>query len=143
MRLQLEYLRSQKNFKLTWARLFYMYGPGQAPTSLYSQLIAAVERRDLSFKMSGGEQLRDYLPVEVVARHIVDLAIRCPGAGVVNICSGRPTSVRALVEQLLAERGWSLTLELGKYPYPDYEPLAFWGSASKLQALLGDGSSAD
>ena len=141
LRQQLEFLRSTHSFELTWARLFYMYGSGQPATSLYPQLAASVARGDASFGMSRGEQLRDYLPVEAVARHIVDLATRCPGAGAVNVCSGRPISVRALVEQLLAQHGWRIELELGKYPYPAYEPLAFWGCSARLDGLLRYASS--
>lgn len=134
LRQQLEFLQKERNFALTWARLFYTYGAGQPATSLYPQLAAAVARGDTHFKMSRGEQLRDYLPVVAVARHLVDLAVSCPGAGVVNICSGEPVSVRALVEQWLVQKGWHIALDLGKYPYPDYEPLAFWGSAGKLHS---------
>ena len=141
LREQLEFRRSVSKFDLTWARLFYTYGDGQAPTSLYSQLVAAIERRDATFKMSGGEQLRDYLRVEEVARLIVDLAIRRSGAGVVNICSGRPTSVRSLVEQWVSEQRSSISLDLGQFPYPDYEPMAFWGSVGKLEALLDKAAS--
>lgn len=137
LRRQLEFLRANGNLQLTWARLFYMYGDGQAGTSLYPQLMFAIGRGDASFKMSAGEQLRDYLPVTDVARQIVDLAIRRPNAGIVNICSGRPTSVRSLVERFLAEHGSSMALDLGRFPYPDYEPMAFWGSRARIDELLG------
>jgi nucleoside-diphosphate-sugar epimerase len=86
--------------------------------------------------MSGGEQLRDFLPVARVAEVIVALAIEAHGSGAVNVCSGRPISVRSLVETWLVEREWNMQLELGYYPYPDYEPMAFWGSNSLLKKLL-------
>lgn len=127
LRQQLEYLRALHSFNLTWGRLFYMYGEGQHKASLYPQLKEAVSRGDKVFNMSGGEQLRDYLPVKEVAKQIVHLAIAGQEAGVVNICSGRPISVRKLVEQWLLENGWNIQLNLGHYPYPDYEPMAFWG----------------
>ena len=47
--------------------------------------------------------------------------------GAVNICSGKPISVRRLVEQWLDENNYKIELNLGHYPYPDYEPMAFWG----------------
>ncbi len=137
LRQQLEFLRSKVAFKLTWARLFYVYGEGQAATSLYPQLISAIDRGDPSFKMSGGEQLRDYLKVAQAARLIADLAIHRRDADIVNICSGNPISVRVLVENLLKERGSKMLLSLGHFPYPDYEPLAFWGSIELLQRLTG------
>ncbi len=127
LRQQLEFLRSTKPFNLTWARLFYIYGEGQPGTSLYPMLIEAVSRGDKIFNMSGGEQLRDYLPVEEVARKIVQSALAQCDIGAVNICSGKPISVRRLVEQWLYENNWEIELNLGYYPYPDYEPMAFWG----------------
>lgn len=134
---QLEFLKSLKPFNLTWGRLFYMYGDGQSASSIYSQLREAVLRGDAVFNMSGGEQLRDYLPVTEMAQKIVTLALSdCVDAGVVNVCSGKPVSVRRLVEQWLQENGWQMQLNLGHYPYPDYEPMAYWGDAAKLNAIL-------
>jgi nucleoside-diphosphate-sugar epimerase len=117
---------------------YLVWGERQAAGSLYSLLSAAVERRERTFDMSGGEQLRDYLPVGAVADYLVRLSTRGDGAGVVNICSGRPISVRRLVEGWIAENKWEISLNLGKYPYPDYEPMAFWGCAEKLKTCLNE-----
>jgi dTDP-6-deoxy-L-talose 4-dehydrogenase (NAD+) len=133
---QLQLLRIEQPFALNWARLFYMYGEGQPATSLFSQFMAAAARGEVSFGMSGGEQLRDFLPVKRVAELIVALALDAPGAGTVNVCSGRPISVRSLVEGWRREQGWEIALDLGRYPYPDYEPMDFWGSSARLQGLL-------
>lgn len=127
LRKQLEFLKAVKPFNLTWARLFYMYGENQSGTSLYPKLLEAVKRGDKVFNMSGGEQLRDYLPVKEVARQIVNLALAQHDIGPVNICSGKPISVRQQVEKWLYENNWEIDLNLGYYPYPDYEPMEFWG----------------
>jgi len=138
LRRQLECLQKQIPFEFTWCRLFYMYGDGQPAGSLFSQLKKAVERGDAVFNMSGGEQLRDYLPVKDVARYIAALAVSGKGAGLVNVCSGKPISVRGLVENWLKEHGWHIELNLGYYPYPDYEPMAFWGDSHKLDDCMGE-----
>ncbi|MDH4120885.1 MAG: NAD(P)-dependent oxidoreductase [Deltaproteobacteria bacterium] len=137
LRKQLEFLRRVKPFHLTWARLFYMHGEGQPATSLLPLLKTAVERGDPVFNMSGGEQLRDYLPVTEVAQRIVRLAMLNQHIGPVNVCSGTPISVRRLVEQWLREYHWKIELNLGHYPYPDYEPMAFWGDGKYLNEVLG------
>jgi dTDP-6-deoxy-L-talose 4-dehydrogenase (NAD+) len=137
LRKQLQYARGITPFNLTWARLFYTYGEGQPETSLLPQLKSAVEQGIPSFNMSGGEQLRDFLPVAVVARHLVSLALMRENLGLVNVCSGKPQSVRALVEQWIEANHWSIALSLGHHPYPDYEPMAFWGVREKLDATLG------
>jgi nucleoside-diphosphate-sugar epimerase len=136
LRRQLQFLQAGDRFNLTWAKLFYMYGDGQSPTALYSQLKQAVMRGDRVFNMSGGEQMRDYLPVREVARYIVALALDGSNAGVVNVCSAQPVSIRKLVECWLKKNGWEIELNLGYYPYPDYEPMAFWGDRSRLDAIL-------
>jgi len=133
---QLDFLQRERAFNLTWARLFYTFGEGQAESSLWPQLRAALARGDREFNMSGGEQLRDFLPVSVVASHLAELTLKGLDAGAINICSGRPQSVRNLVEGWVADAGKTIALNLGYYPYPDYEPMAFWGDRTKLDLSI-------
>jgi dTDP-6-deoxy-L-talose 4-dehydrogenase (NAD+) len=86
--------------------------------------------------MSTGEQIRDYLPVDEVAARLAYLARRGRNDGIVNICSGQPISVRAQVERWISDMGADIRPELGLYPLPDYEPLAFWGNPARWQALV-------
>lgn len=132
----IEALGTVHDVRFSWARLFYMYGPGQHRNSLLSQLDAALARGDCAFDMSGGEQLRDYLPVSEVAECLVSIALDPQAVGIVNCCSGKPISVRRLVEEHVASRGATIRLNLGCYPYPDYEPMAFWGDRRRLDIIL-------
>jgi dTDP-6-deoxy-L-talose 4-dehydrogenase (NAD+) len=136
LRKALEMLKAQHPFTLQWGRLFYMYGEGQNPGSLLAQLDRAIEAGDPVFNMSGGEQLRDYLPVQQVAAYLVTIAESPNFGGIVNVCSGVPISVRRLVEQRIAHRKSKIRLNLGYYSYPDYEPMAFWGDRHKLDGIL-------
>ena len=83
--------------------------------------------------MSGGEQLRDYLSVDDVAANIVSCSLQTQINGIINCCSGKPISVRSFVENYLKKRNIEMKLNLGFYPYADYEPMAFWGDRTKLQ----------
>lgn len=129
-------LREDIGFKLAWLRIFYLYGPGQAKTSLYTQLNDAIDRKDRRFPMSSGDQVRDFMPVQQAAELIVDLAEQCQDVGIVNLCSGEPVSVIALVNRWMLKRQVSIELDTSRYPYPDHEPFAFWGSRTKLDFLL-------
>ena len=108
----------------------------QFGTLRHRLLDRAIDRGDESFNMSGGEQLRDYLPVAEVAARLVTLVEHSDLSGTINICSGTPISVRRLVENRIAERNANITLNLGHYPYPDYEPMEFWGNPSKFLTHL-------
>lgn len=134
----LEELQKRKNFNLKWIRLFYMYGKGQNPNSLFSQLETALEKGDTDFNMSGGEQLRDYSPVEKVAESIIKISLQNKINGIINCCSGIPVSVRSLVEEYLNKKNKKLKLNLGHYPYPDYEAMAFWGDDKKLKKIISN-----
>jgi nucleoside-diphosphate-sugar epimerase len=138
LRKYLEMLQKEKPFTLQWARLFYMHGRGQSRLSLLAQLDTAIDNGDSIFNMSAGEQLRDYLPVEEVARRLVMLIQNPQCNGVTNICSGKPISIRRLVEQRVAERAVEIKLNLGYYQYLDYEPMASWGSESKFKRMVSN-----
>ncbi|MCB1189580.1 MAG: NAD-dependent epimerase/dehydratase family protein [Flavobacteriales bacterium] len=134
----LEELQKKNHFSLKWNRLFYMYGDGQSKSSILSQLELAVKNGDRVFNMSGGEQLRDYLHIEKISDNLVKIALQNKVTGIINNCSGKPISIRRLVEQYIQEKGYLIKLNLGYYPYPDYEPMSFWGDNLKL--LKKDGS---
>ncbi len=136
LRQHLQMLQTRFQFSLQWARLFYLHGPGQNPSSLIAQLDATIDRGESVFNMSGGQQLRDYLPVSQVATYLAMIAEQTKFNGLVNVCSGIPTSVHQLVKQHLAQRGATVHLNLGHYPYPDYEPFAFWGDNSVLNSII-------
>jgi nucleoside-diphosphate-sugar epimerase len=129
-------LSKDSDFQYNWIRLFYIYGNGQNKNSLFGQLRAAIEKRESVFNMSGGEQLRDYLTVEKAAEYIVRISLGQSYQGIVNCCSGTPISIRKLVEDYLLMKGVKMDLNLGFFPYTDYEPMAFWGDNSKLKNLL-------
>ena len=80
-----------------------MHGPGQNPKSLLAQLDAAIDRGDAVFNMSGGEQLRDYLPVSQVA---ADLAMitESPRVRRHRECLQRRTDFRATTRRTTLRR---------------------------------------
>lgn len=138
LHLFLQNLQQELPFTLQWARLFYLHGEGQNPNSLLAALDRAIDTGEPSFNMSSGEQLRDFLPIENAASYLAAILQRHDFDGVINCASGQPVSVRSLVEQRLRGRGATLNLNLGHYPYPTHEPLAFWAVTERLQQLLGE-----
>jgi len=135
LRRQMQDLQTLADFQLKWVRLFYMWGAGQNPNSLLSQLDRALENGDTVFNMSGGEQVRDFLPVEKVAAYIVAIALQQKVSGIINCCSGRPVKVKDFVTDYLKAKGKTITLNLGYYSYPDFEPMEFWGDINKLKII--------
>lgn len=134
----LEKYTLKNHVNLKWIRLFYIYGKGQNINSLFSQLENAVLKKEKVFNMSAGEQVRDYLPVERVAKYIVQIALQKKITGIINCCSGEPVKINDLIEAFIRERGAEIQLNKGFYPYPDYEPKIFWGNNLKLKKIIND-----
>ncbi|MEO6693378.1 MAG: NAD(P)-dependent oxidoreductase, partial [Saprospiraceae bacterium] len=121
------------SYDLKWIRVFYVYGEGQSSNTLYGQLCVAVEKGDHSFNMSPGDQTRDYMHVKDVAKYIVDVSLSESNSGVFNCCSNNPITVVDFVVGLLKEKNVKMDLNLGYYPYSDYEPKSFWGKRTTVK----------
>lgn len=137
LRREMEQYVEGKDCRFKWARIFYLNGEGQNPNSLFAQLESAIESGHSSFDMSGGEQVRDYLPVSVCVEYLVRIACHPSFSGTVNVCSGKNVKLIELVREYLQKQGGSIRLNLGVYPYPHWEPFRFWGNPEKLHALVG------
>lgn len=132
----LEQMQKQIPFSLKWARLFYMYGEGQNPNSLFAQLENTLVIGAKEFNMSGGEQQRDYLSVEKMAEYIVKIALQKKVEGIINCCSGTPVTINQLVANFLEEKKQTIKLNKGFYAYPEHEPMIFWGDNKKLNDII-------
>jgi len=130
---QLQLLAEKHDAILQWARLFYTYGNGQNPNSLFAQLQAAIDNGNKTFDMSGGQQVRDYLPIDELVQTLISIVLQKETTGIINVCSGKNQTVQKLVEKYLENQDATIDLNLGHYAYEDYEPFRFWGSTAKLQ----------
>ncbi|RED96625.1 NAD-dependent epimerase/dehydratase family protein [Marinoscillum furvescens] len=110
---------------LKWGRIFYVYGKGQSKTSLLPQLRRAIHAKETVFRMSKGDQQRDFVEVETVAKRLVSLA-ELKTTKITNIGSGKPLTVKEFVEMEIKRQNSPIKLDLGFYDYPDYEPMRFW-----------------
>jgi nucleoside-diphosphate-sugar epimerase len=84
--------------KAVTTRLFTVYGPGERAGRLLPSLIEAARTR-ASLPLSAGLQRRDFTYVEDVAEGLLRLGVSAAAPGtVVNLATGRLTSVRAFAE---------------------------------------------
>lgn len=95
-------------------RFFNVYGSRQDPSSSYSGVISIFAQRIVAGEeltiFGDGEQVRDFVYVADAVRALVAamrvlVAAPVPDAVVYNVCTGRPTSIKALAATLGAIRG--------------------------------------
>ncbi len=128
-------LSKDTNTTIIWVRLFYMYGEHQREDSLFGQLNQAIKNGDEVFRMSEGEQLRDYMNIKDVVKDLYLLSRNVNHSDIINVASGKPISVRKLVENICRQAGANIKLELGYYPYSKFESMAFWADTTKLNNI--------
>lgn len=92
----LEQIGAQSGMTTTWARLFYLYGPGEDHRRLVPSVANGLIRGE-HVSVSSGEAIRDFLHAGDAADALCAV-LESELTGPVNIGSGRPVSVREVVE---------------------------------------------
>jgi dTDP-6-deoxy-L-talose 4-dehydrogenase (NAD+) len=137
LRILINKIAVENGVKFKWARIFYSYGNGQNPNSLIPKLKAHISSEASHFYMSEGSQLRDYLEIKQMCLKLAQL-LAIDFNGCVNICSGKPVSVRELVEKHIMKADSDIIPVFGKKEVPTYEPANFWGDTTLFDSLLND-----
>ena len=118
----------EKKLKLKYLRIFQVFGEGEDKNRLWPSLKkAAIAGQD--FHLTPGEQVRDFTPVEEVAKQLVDsLDFSDVNAGVPlfkNIGIDKPQSIREFAEFWWKKWGATGKLHLGVKPYRKHEVMKF------------------
>jgi UDP-glucose 4-epimerase len=132
-----EYVHGVPNVGL---RFFNVYGPRQDPASPYSGVIAIFAKAVLEGRtptiLGDGKQIRDFIFVDNVVDALVAAMarddLRC---GVVNVCTGRPTSIEALARLIFQVCGVPAKLDYGPPRSGDIRESL--GNPARLASVLG------
>jgi nucleoside-diphosphate-sugar epimerase len=115
-----EALARQAGASFAWARLFYLYGPREDPR----RLVASVARQLLKGEraaVTSGRQVRDFLHVSDVAKALMAVT-EARLHGPVNVGSGEPVQVRAVVETIGDITGRADLIDFGARPDNAVDP---------------------
>lgn len=118
-----------------WGRVFFVYGPGEAPGRLVPEVVNGLlaGRR---VAVTAGTQERDLLHVADVARAFA-LLTDGSGGGPVNIGSGAGVAVRTVIDSIARETGGASLIDHGARPMPTDEPPRLVAQVDRLHALTG------
>ena len=134
LRTLLEQAGLQTSVQLAWGRVFFLYGPHEAPGRLVSSVIEALlEGREAP--CSDGTQQRDFMHVSDVGRAfaaVLDSNITGP----VNIASGVCLPVRTVISTLGSLMGAADLIRFGAVNRPN-EPPRLAASVDILHGQLG------
>lgn len=112
--LALSHFLPSQGVSFLWARLFYLHGTGEDPRRFVAYLHSQLQAGQPAL-LSGGAQVRDFLPVEEGADLLVDEALG-PREGATNISSGKGITVRDMALQIADLYGRRDLLRFGARP---------------------------
>lgn len=123
------------SMSFAWTRIFYVYGPAEQEARLVPSVVLALTKGTAA-KCTEGFQVRDYLCVEDVASAILAVA-RSKFEGAVNIGSGEPVTVRAVVELIGKILGRHDHIEFGAIKTNPVDPPFLVADVRRLRNDIG------
>jgi nucleoside-diphosphate-sugar epimerase len=117
-------------------RIFHVYGEGEAETRLWPMLRKAALAGD-DLPMTLGAQIRDFMPVEGVARlfleRLTSQASPAERQTVFNLSGGHPCSIKDFAEHWWRAFAATGELRIGAIPYRDREVMRYVAGPRMLE----------
>ncbi|MDQ4026154.1 MAG: NAD(P)-dependent oxidoreductase, partial [Actinomycetota bacterium] len=135
LRREVDRLSASAALSAAWARLFFLFGPGEHPSRLVPSVTRAVLEGRPAPCTEGG-QVRDYLASGPAGRALAAL-LESSVRGPVNVASGRGTSVRKLVELIAGAAGRPDLPRFGAVPSRPGEPARIVADVTRLEQEVG------
>jgi nucleoside-diphosphate-sugar epimerase len=125
----------REGFELAWGRLFFLYGPREAPGRLVPSVIRSLLAGE-PIDTTSGTQRRDFLHVDDVGRAIAAL-LGSPAVGAVNIASGTAVALADLLDLIAATVGVEGLVRRGAVPDRPNEPALLLADTARLYTEIG------
>jgi nucleoside-diphosphate-sugar epimerase len=125
----------ESSLRLAWARLFFLYGPGEAPERLVPAVIRPLLAGERA-QTTAGEQVRDFMHVRDVADALVAL-MRSDATGPLNVASGRAVSIAEVLDLIGELTGSPQLIDRGARPTPASEPPRIVADVARLTHEVG------
>jgi dTDP-6-deoxy-L-talose 4-dehydrogenase (NAD+) len=129
-----------------WLRAYYIFGDDIFGSSIFSKIaqLGSVHKDSTpaNFPFTTGKNEYDFIHVDDLAKQIVTVSTQSSWApnrevtGIINTCSGKPTSLGEQVEQYIKDHNYNIKLEYGAFAERPYDSPRVWGDNTKVQAIM-------
>ncbi len=128
-------LAAQSGLSLAWGRLFFLYGPFEAPARFVPSIVRALLRGEPA-EMSDGSQRRDFMHAVDAGAAFAALA-DSDVTGAVNVASGRSMTLRELADQIARRLDGESLLRIGARATAPGEPPSLIADTTRLTDEVG------
>jgi len=99
----------QNGISFGWGRIFYVYGHGENEKRLTANVIKSI-KEGRKILITAGRLIKDYMYTKDIAGAFVKF-LDSGVEGIVNICTGKPVSIKDFVEKITSKIGGSNLVE--------------------------------
>lgn len=118
-----------------WARLFFLFGPGEDPRRLVPSVVAAAQRGG-RFTLSRPDAVRDYAGTRYVGAAIARLSLVGADPGAVNVASGEARTLGRFARDIARLAGAADAVVTGPAPSAALEPARIVADISTLRRCI-------
>jgi GDP-6-deoxy-D-talose 4-dehydrogenase len=122
---------------LVVARPFNYTGVGQSDSFLIPKIISHFRKRAQEIELGSLDVFRDFNDVRAVVNAYRQLVEIAPVGETLNVCSGRLTSLRDVIEMAEALAGYSIRVKVNPAFVRANEVRSLCGSTAKLRSVIG------
>jgi nucleoside-diphosphate-sugar epimerase len=127
-------MKKKYNLKVTWLRIFYIYGLNDTRVTLTNLLINSKQKKQTI--ILNNRIQRDYVDINFVTKVFVQILLKNKGFGVVNLCSGKKIFLKDLVKTLRRKFKIKPLVKYQNTKQRKFEPESFYGCNYKLKKIL-------
>jgi Nucleoside-diphosphate-sugar epimerases len=124
-----------KNTVFQWLRAYYIIGDDLNNNSIFTKIIRAEQENKEKFPFNTGRNKYDFVDVEELAEQIALCVVQTEVTGIINCCSGQPTSLKDKVENFIRQHEFRIRLDYGAFPDRPYDSPAIWGDNRKIEII--------
>ena len=131
----LQYVKN-KDVNLFWLRAYYIMGDDLRNCSIFTKLLQAAEEGKENFPFTSGKNQYDFIDVHELAKQIVAASTQETYTGIINVCSGKPVSLKDKVSEFIKEKKLDISLDYGAFPDRAYDSPIIYGDSSIIEKIM-------
>ncbi len=127
---------ADKDISLKWLRGYYIVGDDKFNHSIFAKILQMAQEGKESFPFTTGVNKYDFIDVKELAKQISLAAIQTEFDGIINVCSGKPVSLKDKVESFIKEHNLNIKPEYGVFPTRKYDSPCIYGNADIIRKIV-------
>ena len=136
LRQSLIVLNKNNDFNLYWLRGYYIFGNDEKNHSIFTKLLEKEAQGEKLFPFTTGENQYDFISIENLALEIALASVQNEVKGIINVCSGKPISLKEMVESFIKKNNLKIRLNYGVFPSRPYDSKIIYGNPDKIKQIV-------